>query len=528
MPETAAPNSPSAQGHSQSAANTAPNAVSGAVDSPNTVSAETDIDAIRQEGLTGRQLRMARRVAQKNGLAVTSDFDAVRQLRQQGIDPFQRANVLELVTPNDGQTNAASGQMRAATAKVPAHQARVQLPQTVQRKQSLPSTQLGPGENPAERRASEISRIQRDIARRRRRNIMSLLGRLAMFVLLPTIAASFYFYTIATPMYGTKSEFIIQQADNQGSGGLGSLFQGTGLATQTDSTTVQSYMTSREAFLRLDEDYGFVEHFSDPNIDAIQRLDEGATRETAYAMFQDHVQIGLDPTEGILKMEVIAADPVKSQEFSEALIAYAEEQVDQLTQRVREDQMSGARTNYELARQNREAALAELVAIQQETEQGPVGAEQAALQQRITSLQVELDQEQLNLAGFANVSRPNEAQVRATENSIEQIENQIALLRSQMSSGGSLITNDARLRVAEENYAFEVVNVQTAQATLSTAEIEANRQVRYLSVSVAPIAPDEPTYPRAFENTFLAFLIFSGIYLMISLTASILREQVSS
>jgi capsular polysaccharide transport system permease protein len=505
-----------------------PDAVSGAVDSPNTVSAETDIDAIRQEGLTGRQLRMARRVAQKSGLAVTSDFDAVRQLRQQGIDPFQRANVLELVTPNDGQTNAAAGQMQAATAKVPAEQARVQLPQTVQRKQSLPSTQLGPGENPAERRASEISRIQRDIAKRRRRNMMSLFGRLAMFVILPTFAASFYFYTIATPMYGTKSEFIIQQAESQGGGGLGSLFQGTGLATQTDSTTVQSYMTSREAFLRLDEDHGFTEHFSDPNIDAIQRLEAGATREAAYAVFEDHVQIGLDPTEGILKMEVVAADPEKSQEFSEALIGYAEEQVDQLTQRVREDQMSGARANYEMARDSRQAALAELVTIQQETEQGPVGSEQIALQQRITTLQIELDQEQLNLAGFADVRRPNESQLRATENSIATIENQIALLRSQMSGDGTLIANDARLRLAEENYAFEVVNVQTAQATLSTAEIEANRQVRYLSISVAPIAPDEPTYPRAFENTLLAFLIFSGIYLMISLTASILREQVSS
>jgi capsular polysaccharide transport system permease protein len=502
--------------------------MSGTVDSANTVTAETDIDAIRQEGLTGRQLRMARRVAQKSGLAVTSDFDAVRQLRQHGIDPFQRANVLELVTPDDGQTNVAAGQMRAATAKVPADQARVQLPQTVQRKTSLPSTQLGPGENPAERRASEIGRIQRDIAKRRRRNIASLIGRLAMFVLLPTIAAGFYFFTIATPMYGTKSEFIIQQAESQGGGGLGSLFQGTGLATQTDSTTVQSFMTSREAFLRLDEEHGFTEHFSNPDIDAIQRLDEDATREAAYAMFQDLVKIGLDPAEGILKMEVIAADPVKSQDFSDALIRYAEEQVDQLTQRVREDQMSGARANFELAQQRRQTALTELITIQQETETGPVGAEQAALQQRITTLQVELDQEQLNLAGFAGVRRPNEAQVRATENSIAQIENQIALLRSQMSSEGSLTTNDARLRVAEENYAFEVLNVQTAQSTLSTAEIEANRQVRYLSVSVAPIAPDEPTYPRSFENTLLAFLIFSGIYLMISLTASILREQVSA
>jgi capsular polysaccharide transport system permease protein len=31
-----------------------------------------------------------------------------------------------------------------------------------------------------------------------------------------------------------------------------------------------------------------------------------------------------------------------------------------------------------------------------------------------------------------------------------------------------------------------------------------------------------------FENMSLAFLIFAGVYLMISLTASILREQVSS
>ena len=36
--------------------------------------------------------------------------------------------------------------------------------------------------------------------------------------------------------------------------------------------------------------------------------------------------------------------------------------------------------------------------------------------------------------------------------------------------------------------------------------------------------PDAPSYPRAFEDTLLAFLIFSGIYLMVSLTASILRE----
>jgi capsular polysaccharide transport system permease protein len=70
--------------------------------------------------------------------------------------------------------------------------------------------------------------------------------------------------------------------------------------------------------------------------------------------------------------------------------------------------------------------------------------------------------------------------------------------------------------------------MQQALEQLEAARIEANRQVRYLSVGVNPTAPDEPTYPRAFENTAVSLLIFAGIYLMLSLTASILREQVSA
>jgi capsular polysaccharide transport system permease protein len=99
------------------------------------------------------------------------------------------------------------------------------------------------------------------------------------------------------------------------------------------------------------------------------------------------------------------------------------------------------------------------------------------------------------------------------------------------SDGGSIAVNNTRLRLAEENYNFQLVLVQQALAATEAAQAaqaEANRQVRYLSLGVEPVAPDEATYPRAFENTILAFLIFAGIYLMISLTSSILREQVTA
>ena len=65
-----------------------------------------EIEAIKAEGATGRQLRLARRVAQKRGLSAVSDYDAVRLLREHGIDPFKRSTMLSLVVPEGDDLNA--------------------------------------------------------------------------------------------------------------------------------------------------------------------------------------------------------------------------------------------------------------------------------------------------------------------------------------------------------------------------------------------------------------------------------------
>lgn len=473
------------------------------------------LEAISKEGLTGRQLRMARRVAQKNGLEVSSDFDAVLKLREAGIDPFQRNSVLELVTPGDAKPAG-----------------RIQLPDTT----GDASTVLAPAGKPRKpsTHVSEIRRIQREIAQRRRRKLALLFTRLSIFIFIPTFLMGWYFYTLATPMYATKSEIVIQQAQSQGAqaGGLGTLFQGTSMATQQDSIAVQSYLASREAMLRLDADHAFKAHFSDPTIDPIQRLPEDATNEDVFKLYTDHVKISYDPSEGIIRMEVIAVDPDNSHTFSEALIGYAEEQVDQLTSRLRTDQMRGALASYEDAQQRREEALATWLTIQQDLEQIDPVSETSAQMGRINTLLSERDRQEGILRARLNAEVPSQVQVQSLRDQIANLNVQIDQLRQEMigSEDGqvSLAARNTELRMAEENYNFQTIMVQQALTQMETARIEANRQVRYLSQSVRPIAPDEATYPRAFENTLLSFLIFSGIYLMISLTASILREQVSS
>lgn len=141
----------------------------------------TGIDDTTDQGLTARQLRLARRTAQNHGLSPASDFDAVRQLRKRGIDPFQRATIVELVA----QTGGARHRTQDGTQQGD----RPQLPQIMpDDERNLPSTEL----SPADRRTREITEIQRDIAKRRRRKLALLVSRLVAFVLLPTLLVGYY------------------------------------------------------------------------------------------------------------------------------------------------------------------------------------------------------------------------------------------------------------------------------------------------------------------------------------------------
>ena len=153
-----------------------------------------------------------------------------------------------------------------------------------------------------------------------------------------------------------------------------------------------------------------------------------------------------------------------------------------------------------------------------------VTAQMAQLQTQLTTDKLSLDQMQSN-------AQPNPARTEPLKRRIAALENEIETQRAKLTVAGpanqSLAQVQSELLIAQADVQTRQLLLGQSLAAMQTSQQEANRQVRYLSVSVNPIAPDEATYPRAFENTVVALLIFAGIYLMISMTAAILREQVS-
>ena len=498
---------------------------------PEDGSAPQDLDAIRREGLTGRQLRLARRMAQKHDLPATSDFDAVRLLRQAGIDPFQRSAVLDLVTgePEDaldamearGDLKPSPDPSRALT--VPrADQTR--LPQTM-KPAPVPSTEV----RVEQAHIAEVRRIQQDIVARRRRRVGLLWAKLSVFVFLPTLIAGWYYYMVATPMFSAHTEFVIQQSTATSQ--ISSLFTGTTFATSQDSVAVQGYLNSIAAMERLDADNGFRAHFSDPIIDPIQRLAPNATKEQTYGLYQRYVKISYDPTEGVIKMDVATSNPTKSVELSQALIHYAEEQVDHLTKRLRGDQEKSAAASFADAQTKLQASQQNLVTLQEKYKTLSADVEASLVTTQIGGLESQLTQERLALAQMESNLSPNRARMDPVKARIAALQDQIDTLHKQYtdsSAGGpSIAAVQSELVMAAAEVTTRQMMLSQATNAMETSRIEANRQTRYLSVSVEPVAPDSAAFPRAFENTLIVMLIFGGIYLMISMTIAILREQVS-
>ncbi|HMS93865.1 MAG TPA: capsule biosynthesis protein [Tabrizicola sp.] len=496
---------------------------------------EAALAAIAAEGLTGRQLRRARLMAQKHGISFASDLDAVLQLRRAGIDPFAQTDqdmtgagttdAPHLVAVPGG-ASPSPGDPARALARLPGDSA--QLPARA-RPIKTPSTETQ-AENSM---VSEIQRMQQEIGRRRRKRVALLAARLFVFVVLPALFAGWYFYRVATPIYATHTEFVIQSAEQGGGGGgLGGLLAGTGLATSQDSITVQGYLQSREALLRLEKDLGFSAHFQNPEIDPLQRLEAGASLEGTYKVYKRFVKISFDPTEGLVRMEVMAADPETAAAWASQLIRYAEEQVDQLTQRMRVNQMADAQAGYDDAQAKLEQAQRKLIELQESFKILSSESEVGMITRQIAELESQVTEERLSLAQMESNANPNVARMEPIKLRIKTLEEEIALLRARMteSAPGTLSLAEVQGELLIAQAAVETRQMILAQAlqTMELARLEAGRQTRYLSVSVSPTPPDEPAYPRAFENTLVTLLILIGIYLMVSMTAAILREQVSS
>jgi capsular polysaccharide transport system permease protein len=394
----------------------------------------------------------------------------------------------------------------------------------------------GPAER-ARRRKEGLERqakVEKDLARRRRGRVADLFFRLFGLVLLPTFLVGLYYYKYATDLYLSESAFVVKTASAPAPLGEGLLtgLSATPIATLQGSISVQDFILSREVLGRLERDLGIVAHFQDKAIDPVRRLAPDATMEDVYDYYANVVSVSYDPAESVIRMEVVAASPEMAQAISAALISYSEDMVDGLSSRLREDTLREAAEAVALAKTALEDAHLRVATLQQELMVFSTEVELGGETGIIHTLELEVEALRGKLDELLTYAAEDDARVVDLRRDIAFKRSQTAERRRNLvgdgsGAGGSLSSVNVELQRAEVEVMTQQQQFMSAMASQEAARIEAQRQVRYLAPIVPPALADKSTRPHRARNTALAFVIFFGIFMMVSLTISVLREQIS-
>ncbi|MEM9139467.1 MAG: hypothetical protein AAGB15_06515, partial [Pseudomonadota bacterium] len=277
-------------------------------------------------------------------------------------------------------------------------------------------------------RAERVEAIRRDLVRRRRRKGGGMILKLLAFVVIPTLAVAWFLWFQASDMYKSQSSFQVRGAEAGGGGGGGLLGAflggGGGSSSMFDPVAVQAFITSRDLLTQLDAEHAWVAHFQDPDIDFWHGLPTDAGFEEAYSQFQSMVSVSYDPTEGLIEMELIAADAQTARRFSEAIIGYAEGMVDRLSDRIRDDALRDAEEYLSKAEQELQAAQAGMAAAQEQNEIFAIEPEVSQKYALIGALEAELSALEAKLTNLRRVTTDSDPRV-------QRLTTQVATKRDQ-------------------------------------------------------------------------------------------------
>jgi len=346
-------------------------------------------------------------------------------------------------------------------------------------------------------------------------------------VVLPTLAAIFYFGFIAADVYISESRFVVRSPERSTASPLGMLLKGTGFTrSQDDSYTVQDFMLSRDALRALDEKLKLRAAYNKGDMfSRFPGLDWDDSFENMHRYYQKMVGVQLDPVSSIATVTVRAFSTEEAQQINQHLLEMSEALVNQLNERGRQDMIRFAANEVALA--ENKAKLATLALARYRNEKGVIDPEkQSAIPlQQIAKLQDELIATKSQLAQLQLLTREN-PQIPVLKQRIQMLETEIELESGRVAGGGRSLASKAaefhRLALEKE---FADKQLASALASLEQARNEAQRQQLYLERIAQPNLPDAAMEPRRLRTIFAIFVLGLIVWGVLSMLIAGIKEH---
>ncbi len=351
-----------------------------------------------------------------------------------------------------------------------------------------------------------------------------------LFVLIPTLIVSIYYFAFASDQYVSEAKFVVRGPAAQSQSMVSSLLQSTGMthSSEEDTYAVQDYIMSRDALTELIRTQNLKAVFERPEADALSRFpifSWRATFEHFYTYYQNHVDVLLDSTTGVSTLTVKTFRPEDSEHVAAALLVAGEGLVNRMNDRERENAMGDARKEVGVAEARVQAVAADIAQFRNREALLDPNKQSVPMLAGINDLQTMLSRTNLQLSQLIT-STPRSPLIPDLHRRVDALQSQITDARAKITgTDSSLVPKMTAFDMLELQREFADKQLASATTSLETARIQAERQQLYLETIVQPNVSDYPAYPKRFASIAVVFASLFGLYLMAALLISGAREH---
>jgi capsular polysaccharide transport system permease protein len=343
---------------------------------------------------------------------------------------------------------------------------------------------------------------------------------------LPTLVAGVYYFAIASNLYLSEAKFIVRSPKQVQTSSIGALIQSAGLARAVDDTAViEDFIMSRDAVRRLEQRNDLRTVFSRPEGDFVTRFPGILMRSDFEALFRryDHfVSVETDHTSGVTALRIKAYRPEDAQAIAMALLNYAEQLVNELNERARQDTLGTARREVDRAQEQISQIQSQLTAYRvQQNMLDPKSASTGVLE--LTGQMKAAQAQARQQLGELLKNSPSSPQIPVVQARIASLDKLIAEERAKLTgetnSVAATLTEYERLALGRE---LAEKALASAFTSLEAARIEAQRQQLYIETIAQPNLADYPLYPKrvvSFGMVLVSCLLAYGIAWLLVISA---------
>lgn len=360
---------------------------------------------------------------------------------------------------------------------------------------------------------------------RERKGRVGLLMKI--FVFCPTLLVFCYLLLLHSNMYLSRSMFAVR------SGGLNPASDGGGLSGllssylpggSSDSQIVLAYISSEHMLERVAAELDLVGHYAARARDPWSRLRQSPTREEMLAYWQWMVKPSFDLEKGVISVEVKAYDREMAQAVNRAVLRHSEALVNDMNTRAREDALRLAGEEVARAEGRVAAAAANLRGFRDAKALLDPEATARGLETVIAGLEVEAAKTGAELEAARKTTRMDSLIVADIQNRLHSLQAQIdrekarlAGLDAEKGPLSSLVGEYTALRLEEEFAGKQLVSAMNMH---ELARLQSVAQSRYVTPIQPPTLAEESGYPRPFLFTLAAFAGFLTALGLVSLTVA--------